>query len=235
MPYDPPMQPINATVVAFDKDGTLIDFYATWGPAIVSMLSDVSDDRNRLHAAAEHLGINLETGTVVPGSPFLAESTGEIAIRLSPILGRDDLVELAEELDSSGRRHSVASVTGVEGVVDTLVAVSQMGMSLAVATNDSEATAQDQLERLGLAQYFDAVLGYDSGHGAKPGPGMLLEIGDRFGCPMNELVMVGDTPTDISAAIAAGARSVLIDPTRQYDTSADAVIESFAHLPGVLG
>ncbi len=229
------MQPIAARAVVFDKDGTLIDFHATWGPAMVRVLTELSmGDTSVLQAAADRLLLEISTESIAIGSPIVAESTAEIAERIAADFGRDDVDQLASEMDFLTLRFATESVVPIAGVGDTLSALQLMGLPLGVATNDAEATARAQLHKLGLTGFFDTVMGYDSGSGAKPGPGMLLATGCRLGCPIEELVMVGDTPTDVSAAVAAGARSVLIDPDHVYETRADVVVDSLVELPSVL-
>ena len=44
----------------------------------------------------------------------------------------------------------------------------------------------------------------------KPRPGMLLEIAARFNAALAEVPVIGDSPRDLQAASAAGARSVLV-------------------------
>lgn len=44
----------------------------------------------------------------------------------------------------------------------------------------------------------------------KPRPGMLLELIDRFGAVAQQTMMVGDTPADIHAGLAAGCRTWLV-------------------------
>jgi D-glycero-D-manno-heptose 1,7-bisphosphate phosphatase len=44
----------------------------------------------------------------------------------------------------------------------------------------------------------------------KPKPGMLLELMDRFGVGPAQTSMVGDTPADIHAGLAAGCRTWLV-------------------------
>ena len=44
----------------------------------------------------------------------------------------------------------------------------------------------------------------------KPKPGMLVEIGQRFNVSLGEVPMVGDARRDLEAAVAAGARPVLV-------------------------
>jgi len=229
------MQPISARAVAFDKDGTLIDFQATWGPAMVLVLTELSRGNTRvLRAAADRLLVDLATSTIAWNSPIVAESTAEVAMRVAADFGRVDASELAQEMDLLTRRFATDSVVAVPVVAETLASVQGMGLTLGVVTNDAEATARAQLDRLGLTPFFASVMGYDSGHGAKPGPGMVVATGRMLGCPVESLVVVGDTSTDISAAVAAGARSVLIDPNQLYDTQADVVIDSLNDLPRVI-
>ena len=44
----------------------------------------------------------------------------------------------------------------------------------------------------------------------KPKPGMLLELIERFGANAADTIMVGDTPADIQAGLAAGCRTWLV-------------------------
>jgi D-glycero-D-manno-heptose 1,7-bisphosphate phosphatase len=44
----------------------------------------------------------------------------------------------------------------------------------------------------------------------KPKPGLLREIGARLGVALKDVPMVGDSPRDLAAAVAAGARPWLV-------------------------
>jgi len=44
----------------------------------------------------------------------------------------------------------------------------------------------------------------------KPQPGMLLELIDRFGAVPARTTMIGDTPADLLAGLAAGCRTLLV-------------------------
>ena len=59
-------------------------------------------------------------------------------------------------------------------LVPLFTALRARGLKLGVATNDSEVPAQAHLRAHGLTGLLDFIAGYDSGHGAKPGPGMCL-------------------------------------------------------------
>ncbi len=44
----------------------------------------------------------------------------------------------------------------------------------------------------------------------KPKPGMLLQIGERFNVPLDEVPIVGDSLRDLQAGVAAGGRPYLV-------------------------
>jgi len=44
----------------------------------------------------------------------------------------------------------------------------------------------------------------------KPAPGMLIEIGERFNTPLEEVPAVGDSLRDLQAAAAVGAQPILV-------------------------
>ena len=119
------------------------------------------------------------------------------------------------------------------GVSDALDALASMGCWIGLATNDAEMSARQQLTGLGWLHRFESVIGYDSGFGAKPGSGMLLESAGRAGVKPKELVFVGDTDTDLRTAAAAGCPSVLVHaPVSSIQPTVHLV--SLAELPALL-
>ena len=62
---------------------------------------------------------------------------------------------------------------------------------------------------MGLLDYFDAVVGADSGFGGKPAPGMIEGCAGQMGLQSRQVVMVGDTDRDTLAGQAAGCFAVV--------------------------
>jgi D-glycero-D-manno-heptose 1,7-bisphosphate phosphatase len=54
----------------------------------------------------------------------------------------------------------------------------------------------------------------------KPAPGMLVEVARRFNVPIEDSFMVGDSRKDLEAAVAAGARPVLVLTGKGAETQA---------------
>ena len=205
--------------VIFDKDGTLVDFEQTWSLPSVRAIRAAAHSPAAAEQAADALGLDLETGLFADDSLFLVGPNDACDDVTRHLL---DLVRYRQVLDAESSR-AVAPMAGAEELLDLLDAT---GIPRAVMTNDSEAAAIRQLTALGWRDRFHAVLGSDSGHGAKPDPTPLLAAAAALGVPASGCVMGGDTGHDIDAGRAAGMRTILIDPDRRYPgLAADLVVD----------
>lgn len=225
--------------VLFDKDGTLIDFHLTWGPAVFAMIHRLAAGNPALiQAQADALQYSIETKRFLESSPLVAGSTADYGGRWADALGRSDLDVLKSEIDALSATESLKALTPIDEPPTVFSALTAMGLRLGVATNDSERSARRQIEALGIASYVDFVAGYDSGHGGKPEPGMVLAFADFLGAPPSRIVMVGDSVHDLSAARTAGALAVAVlsGPAERsaLERHADYVIDHIGALPGLL-
>ncbi|WP_282046083.1 HAD family hydrolase [Roseibium album] len=221
--------------ILFDKDGTLLDFDATWTPAYeeAARLASrgVTTDAERF---LELTGLDLATRRSEAGSLLAAGNSEEIAEAW--IAGGADfgLADLTTELDRIfvSKMHDAAPLPGIREAVDALLA---RGFRLGVASSDSEAAIRAFLEGTNLAPKFDFVTGYDTGHGPKPEPGMVHGFADAISVPTSGIAVIGDNTHDIEMAHAAGAGltiGVLTGTSARQELSphADVVLESAADL-----
>ncbi|MEO0360642.1 MAG: HAD-IA family hydrolase, partial [Pseudomonadota bacterium] len=225
----------------FDKDGTLIDFAATWRGVAGRMIDDYSQgDAALADALGRAVGFDAATGVFMPGSPIVAGSTDEVARLMAALIPG----AAAEEIESDANRRAAATgagdgLTPVDGLVPTLERLAAMGLALGVGTHDSEAAARAHAGVIGAAPFMSFYAGYDSGVGLKPGPGMPQAFCDAAGLAPEEIVMVGDSLHDLGAGRSAGAAAVvavLTGPATEAELArhADVVLPSVADLPDYL-
>ncbi|EAV45229.1 probable phosphoglycolate phosphatase protein [Roseibium aggregatum IAM 12614] len=229
----------NITAILFDKDGTLLDFDATWASAYrETSLHAARGDRALADRLLEQTGMDLTTGKSAAGSLLAAGNSAEIAAAW--IACGADFQEgvLTEDLDRVfiGCMHDAATLPGVPEAVETLSAT---GFTLGVASSDSEAAIRAFLAGTCLAPRFAFVTGYDTGFGPKPEPGMVHGFAEATGLAPGRIAVVGDNTHDLEMARSAGAGlciGVLTGTSARHDLEslADAVLDSVADLPAYL-
>jgi phosphoglycolate phosphatase len=197
--------------VLFDKDGTLIDFQETWGPATHAVIHALAKgDRDIMRAQAEILHFSIDDKRFRPTSPLIAGSSASYGRSWGEALGRTDFAALKLEIDRLTAIESLKALTPIGEPAQALGALRAMGLRLGVGTNDSEQSARRQIAALGLEETIEFVAGYDSGHGGKPDPGMVLAFARHLGVAPSRIAMVGDSRHDLDAARAAGALAVAV-------------------------
>ena len=226
---------MSIAAVLFDKDGTLIDFDGTWGPAIHAVIATLAKgEEGAMRAQAEALHFSLEEKRFHPTSPIIAGSSEHYGRLWGEAIGRTDYVALRQEIDRLSAVESLKTLAPIGRPLEALAALSAQGLRLGVATNDSEASARRHVEALGL-MHIEFIAGYDSGHGGKPEPGMVLAFARHLGIAPSEVAMVGDSIHDLHAARAAGALAiaVLSGPASREELAphADHVVEDIGALP----
>lgn len=191
--------------ILFDKDGTLLDYDATWMPlnknAALAAAGGDAVEAERLLVAT---GYDPAKDSHKPNSLLVSASNDEIAGSWAAMLGEDpaELTARITEIFEGGSGETAVAVPGMEAVIATLKA---RGLTLGVATNDSEDSAHASLAPFGVIDHFSFVAGFDSGHGAKPGPGMVQAFCAATGLDAATVVVVGDSHHDMEMGRSAGA------------------------------
>lgn len=196
------------SAVLFDKDGTLFDFQRSWAGWALDLLTELSGGNPARRAAlAGALGFDLCAARFRPESPVVAGTADDVVRLMRPYLpGWTDAALGAYLTEASAQAPMVPAVD----LGPLLSGLAARGLALGVATNDAEAPALAQLEAAGVRRAFDFVAGFDSGHGAKPGPGQVLAFAEATGRRPAEVLMVGDSRFDLAAGRAAGAATAAV-------------------------
>ncbi len=202
---------MSIKAILFDKDGTLIDFDRTWGPAAYETMRVLAgSDR----AALERLMLVNEFDEAdrrfAPTAPMVGGSSAEYGPLWAEALGRVPGDELYREMDDLLRDWGLRSLAPIGEPAGVLRDLERRGLRLGIATNDAESSARAQARALGIDAMTDFIAGYDSGFGSKPEPGMVTAFVDHHGLRPGEVAMIGDSLHDLLAARAAGVVPVAV-------------------------
>ncbi|MFZ3581515.1 HAD family hydrolase [Loktanella sp. DJP18] len=219
--------------IIFDKDGTLFDFNATWGAFVRTLLvAETGGDPALLRRLAAALGYDLATNLFLPGSVVIAEPTNVVARVVADVTGQWDVAALTARMNDISTTVPQMPAADLPALMTALRA---RGLTLGVVTNDAELPAIRHLEDAGIVDELAFVAGYDSGFGAKPGPGQLLAFCAATGIAPADCAMVGDSTHDLAAGRVAGmvCIGVLTGPAARDDLvpHADAVLVNIDGLP----
>ena len=206
---------MSIRAILFDKDGTLLDYEKTWLPINRAVARVIS--RGDAALAAELLrsgGHDPDTDTIAAGCVLAAGSAADIAAHWTPLLvaagqPKPDLQALTDEIDHIFSTEGIRCVVPVCELGPFLDALRTRGVRSGIATSDSYAAAMATVALLDITDKFDFICGYDSGHGTKPGPGMVLAFCEALGLTPAEVAMVGDNTHDLEMGRAAGAGLVV--------------------------
>lgn len=211
---------IAARGILLDKDGTLIDFRATWVPAYRGVAAELAERLGGGAALATRLlaraGYDTARDSFAPDSLLLWATndaiadfwaaTPEIAGAGSGPAGGIDVRAVVHRHFADLDRYPPQPVGDLPAL---LARLRDRGLRLGVATMDGTAVARATMARLGIAAQLDFVAGADAGHGEKPSPGMVMAFCAACGLRPAEVIMVGDTAADLVMARRAGCAAAI--------------------------
>ena len=209
--------------IIFDKDGTLIDFDAFWLNISIEAISDVLDRvflpdiplADILEPFGVHNGVTSIEGVVCKGT---YAQMGQIVYDVLKKHGYEgsleDTVRLVTDMYV---QHSDAGeiVATCDNLSETLQILKERGLRLAVVTTDNREMTMKCLNALGVAELFDVIYTDDGTLPTKPSPACAEDFCRRFGLNKEDVLMVGDTMTDVEFSRNAGLSMVGVAKTEE--------------------
>ena len=120
----------------------------------------------------------------------------------------DTSMERARELFFPIYQKNVAVYTKTyTGVIETLTELQNQNKTLAVCTNKPIDLAKPLIQKLGMSDFFQIILGGDSLPTKKPDPAPLQHIMTTLAFAPEETLMVGDSRFDVEAGKAAKTKT----------------------------
>ncbi len=189
----------------FDKDGTLLDYAASWPPINREAASLAARGDDLLAAALlRAVGGDPATGLAAADSLLAAGNTRELAQAWSAAGSPMPEPTLIAALDALFEA-AVTRMVPVCPLGDLFGRLQGAGFTLGIASSDGSAAVSATAAHFGISETLAFMAGYDSGHGSKPEAGMLLAFCTATGLAPAEVAMIGDSSHDMEMGRAAGA------------------------------
>lgn len=216
---------MRRTVLVFDLDGTLIHSL----PDLAIALNRLLEEEGRRKLYEDEVAVMVGDGAAMLVRRALT-ATGAVDEAVLPALTQRFLA-LYEG-------NAALNTRAWPGVPEALAELAAAGWRMAVCTNKPQAATVEILVALGLAPYFQAVVGGDRVEWRKPDPRHVAATLAELGARPEQAVMIGDSPNDVAAGRAAGLPVVAVSfgYTRvpPAELKADRLIDHFADLPATL-
>ena len=180
-------------LIVFDLDGTLID-----------SRQDLADSANAL--VTERGGQALPTDDVARMVGEGAAMLVRRALEAARLPMDETSVPRFLELYDQRLLNTTVVYPGTQAALEALSSRS----ALAVLTNKPIAPTRRILDGLGLARFFDSVLGGDGPLPRKPDPASMRHLMQAHRVREDETVLVGDSRIDLETARAAGIDICLV-------------------------
>ena len=213
--------------VLFDLDGTLVDTL----PDILAALNQVM------------VGEGLRVVHEEEGKAFIGGGAYNLIEQAFSAIGVDQdnqrIENAFQQFLISYEKDPTSRSKFYPGVKDFLRTLQLSGIKMGVCTNKPIGLTRKIVSEMAIEHYFgDAILGGDSLNIRKPNPEHVIRVINLMGMQTNNVIMVGDSETDVKAARGAGIPIVVVDygytSTPPDLLGGDALISSFHELPDAI-
>ncbi len=185
-----PNKALHDLVVILDLDGTLVDSAPDLAAAMNVVLRN-AELPELPHEQVRHL----------VGHGARALLVYAFAHHGQPNVSEAKMDRYVQEFLAYYKAHLTDHTKLFNNCTEVLSELKSRGAKLAICTNKVEALTYPLIDELQITDLFDAIVCRDTLPVHKPDPAPLIECMLRTKC--NRGVMIGDTDTDLNAAIAA--------------------------------
>jgi len=196
--------------VLFDMDGTLVDSIPAWHMTFNQALESQGSEP-----------VSFKAFT----TDILGQSTQQDISRYFPKLTVDELVGLYDRFFPA----NVGHIRPFPNTSDVLDLLDEIGLKKGIVTNTPSELMLLTLDRAGIADRFDILLGGTDVSLGKPDPEMIHKALELMGLGGDQAVLVGDTLADMDAGKNSGVATIGIGVPGDWS------IDSLEGLPDVIG
>jgi HAD superfamily hydrolase (TIGR01509 family) len=150
-----------------------------------------------------------------------------------------DLLDTVEEALCAAELEAAASAEPTPDADKVIRHIAQMRIPLVVVSNNSAPAIEAYLRARDLSRFVDGVVGRSFAHPErmKPNPWPIFQAAQLVGVPVDQCILIGDSDTDVAAALAAGARCIGVAnrPAKETTLPAAGAVATVTRMEDLLG
>jgi len=212
--------------IIFDKDGTLTNSNIFWSEIIkrrsLEIINFTKLDVSHFAFLCKIMGLDLESNLLLPEGPIALKSRKEVIRTLSLNLNKrnikieeSSISQIFEKVHTEFSPKSEDFILPIRSACDFVRNCKLNNLKLALITSDTELNAEIALKKIGLIDYFDLIIGGDSGFGNKSNGKSANYVAKSFNLITDKIISIGDAPSDFEMTIKSNLKCSILVETGQ--------------------
>ncbi|MDI6618034.1 MAG: pyrophosphatase PpaX [Clostridiales bacterium] len=150
------------------------------------------------------------TGHNVTRDEFI-DVFGKPLSEMMSFYNKDKVEEMTHYYREYFSRYQDTLIRPFPGVVETIKKLKQLEVKTAIVSSRTKSGVEYGVDRFGLNDYIDLVIGLDDTKNNKPHPEPIIKAMGLLDVKAEHTLMVGDSPHDIIAAKEAGVKACVVN------------------------
>ena len=214
--------------IIFDKDGTLTDSSYYWSEIIkrrsqkiVNHFQLSNEDYYELNKV---MGLNIETDKLLPEGPIAIKSRNEVIDKIIFHLKTKNLdikqkylEDIFINIHSEFSKDAYKFIVPIYSALELLKTLKKFNVKLFLLTSDTKQNAEETIRSLNINNYFDDIIGGDSGFGDKKLGASCRHICKKQNLNNKKLISIGDAPVDNEMAINGDLKASILVESGQIE------------------
>jgi len=184
---------LKVKAILFDLDGTIVDSKDAYREAARTAFAEMGQK-----------AVNIKTVTEIP-------KRMEQDLPINDLIAGMDAKKFREIYLKAYYQATTARTKPLPNIADALETLSKKAkLALTTRRNVTKKEVVEQLEKFGLAKYFQSVVTSRDTFKPKPSPEALIKCSQYLGVKISDCAVVGDSVVDIKAGKNAGTKTIAV-------------------------